>query len=79
MSLGYYRLNLDRCAYYKRFEDNDFIILLLFTDDILVVGPNKDRVELKAQLTRELEMKDLGSANKILDMQIHRERNYRRI
>ncbi|KAH9704158.1 hypothetical protein KPL70_011349 [Citrus sinensis] len=61
------RLNSDHCAYYKRFEDSDFIILLLYVDDMLVAGPNKDRVqELKAQLAREFEMKDLGPANKIL-------------
>ncbi|KAH9708912.1 retrovirus-related pol polyprotein from transposon TNT 1-94-like protein [Citrus sinensis] len=36
MSLGYNRLSSDHCAYYKRFEDNDFIILLLYVDDMLV-------------------------------------------
>ncbi|KAH9689319.1 hypothetical protein KPL70_015447 [Citrus sinensis] len=67
MSLGYNKLSSDHCAYYKRFEDNDFIILLLYVDDMLVAGPNKDRIqELKAQLAREFEMKDLGPANKIL-------------
>ena len=72
MSLGYNRLSSDHCAYYKRFEDNDFIILLLYVDDMLVAGSNKDRIqELKAQLAREFEMKDLGPANKILGMQIH--------
>ncbi|KAH9668902.1 Integrase catalytic domain-containing protein [Citrus sinensis] len=30
------RLSSDHCAYYKRFEDNDFIILLLYVDDMLV-------------------------------------------
>ncbi|KAH9689118.1 Integrase catalytic domain-containing protein [Citrus sinensis] len=80
MSLGYNRLSSDHCAYYKRFEDNDFIILLLYVDDMLVAGPNKDRVqELKAQLAKEFEMKDLGLANKILGMQIHRDRNNRNI
>ena len=49
-------------------------------DDILVIGPNKDRVqELKAQLAREFDMKDLGPANKILGMQIHRDRSKRKI
>jgi hypothetical protein len=44
-------------------------------DDILVIDPNKDRVqELKAQLAREFDMQDLGPANKILRMQIHREK-----
>ncbi|GJY40070.1 retrovirus-related pol polyprotein from transposon TNT 1-94 [Tanacetum coccineum] len=47
---------------------------------MLVVGPNKDRInKLKAQLARELEMKDLGPANKILGMQIHRDRVSRKI
>ncbi|KAE8697487.1 pentatricopeptide repeat-containing protein [Hibiscus syriacus] len=37
-------------------------------------GLNKDHIEeLKAQLAREFEMKDLGSTNKILGMQIHRD------
>ncbi|KAH9768487.1 Integrase catalytic domain-containing protein [Citrus sinensis] len=49
------RLSSDHCAYYKRFEDNDFIILLLYVDDMLV------------------------AANKILGMQIHRDRNNRKI
>ena len=80
MSLGYNRLSLHHCAYYKRFEDNDFIILLLYVDDMLVAGSNKDRIqELKARLVREFEMKDLGPANKILGMQIHQDRNYKKI
>ena len=70
MSLGYNRLSSDPCAYYKRF--GDFIIFPLYVDDMLVVGPNKDRItDLKAQLAREFEMKDLGPANKILGLQIY--------
>ena len=42
MSLGYNRLNSDHCTYYQRFEDNDFIILLLYVDDMLATGPNQD-------------------------------------
>ena len=80
MSLRYNRLNSDPCAYYKRFGNGDFIILLLFVDDMLVAGPNNDRIkELKAQLAKEFEMKDLGLANKILGMQIYRDRNNRKI
>ena len=80
MSFGYNRLSSNHCAYYKRFEDNDFIILLLYVDDMLLTGPNKDRVqELKAQLAREFEIKDLEPVNKILGMQIHQNRNNRKI
>jgi len=80
MCLGYNRLNADPCAYFKRFGKNNFVILLLYVDDMLVAGPNKDHIdELKAQLSREFEMKDLGPANKILGMQIHRDRGNRKI
>ncbi|KAH9672574.1 hypothetical protein KPL70_017783 [Citrus sinensis] len=45
-----------------------------------LVCPNKDRIqELNAQLAREFEMKDLGPVNKILGIQIHRDRNNRKI
>ncbi|GJS36660.1 retrovirus-related pol polyprotein from transposon TNT 1-94 [Tanacetum coccineum] len=74
------RLYADPCAYFKRFGNNDFVILLLYVDDMLVACPNKDRIsKLKAQLAREFKMKDLGPANKILGMQIHRDRVSRKI
>jgi len=41
ISLNYNRMSSDHCTYYKRFDDNDFIILLLYVDD-MVVGPNKN-------------------------------------
>nr|GEU94998.1 hypothetical protein [Tanacetum cinerariifolium] len=48
--------------------------------DMLVAGPNKDRInKLKAQLAREFKMKDLEPVNKILGMQIHRDRVSRKI
>ena len=69
MNLEYNKLNSNYYAYYKKFEDNDFIILLLCMDNMLVAAPNKDRVqELKAQLAKEFEMKELGPANKLLGM-----------
>nr|GEY10698.1 retrovirus-related Pol polyprotein from transposon TNT 1-94 [Tanacetum cinerariifolium] len=80
IGLGYNRLHANPCAYFKRFGNNDFVILLLYVDDMLVAGPNKDRIsKLKAQLAREFEMKDLGPVNKILGMQIHRDRVSRKI
>ncbi|GJY23180.1 retrovirus-related pol polyprotein from transposon TNT 1-94 [Tanacetum coccineum] len=76
----YNRIHADPCAYFKRFGDNNFIILLLYVDDMLVAGPNKDRInKLKAQLAKEFKMKDLGPANKIIGMQIHRDRVSRKI
>ena len=80
MSLGCNRLNLDPCAYYKRSSDIDFIILLLYVDNTLVADTNKDSIkELKAPSARMFEMKYLGPTNKILLMQIHEDRNNRKI
>lgn len=80
ISLGYNRHSSDPCVYYKKFGDGNYVILLLYVDDMLVAGTNKDHLtNLKAQLAREFEMKDLGPANKILGMQIHRDRNNRKI
>ena len=42
VSLGYNRRSSDYCAYYKTFKSNDFIILLLYVDDMLEAYPNKD-------------------------------------
>jgi len=48
-------------------SQNDFIILLLYEDDMLVVGHKKAQIQdLNAQLTREFDMKDLRPTNKIL-------------
>ena len=80
VGLGYNRLSSDHCTYYKGFEGKDFIILLLYVDDMLVVGPNNVKIqELKAQLAREFNMKDMEPANKILGMQIHRDRSNMKI
>ena len=80
MNLRYNRISLDHCVYYKRFGDDELIILLLYVDVILIVDPNKDPVQtLKAQSARDFDMKDLGSANKILGIQIHQNKNDKKI
>ena len=38
-------LNSNHCIYYKRFEGDDFLILLLYMDDMLVASPNKDQIQ----------------------------------
>lgn len=64
MSLGFSRCEADHCAYFQRYDDGSFIIFLLYVNDKLVASPNMYKVtHLKAQLARELEMKDLSSEN----------------
>jgi len=68
-------MSSDHCTYYNRADENDFIILLLYVNFMLVVDSNKTRIQdFEAQLTREFDTKDLRSPNKILGMQIHQDR-----
>ncbi|GAA0174725.1 hypothetical protein LIER_28058 [Lithospermum erythrorhizon] len=63
------------CVYKKVLKDTSFIILLLYVDDMLLVGDNVKKInDLKNDLSRVFEMKDLGEAKHILGMQIRRER-----
>jgi hypothetical protein len=55
--------------------ESSYIILLLYVDDMLVAGSNMDEIKkLKKQLSREFDMKDLGSAKQILGMRINRDK-----
>ena len=54
-------------------DDGTRLYLLLYVDDMLIACKSKKRVqELKAALSQEFEMKDLGPARKILGMEIFR-------
>jgi hypothetical protein len=73
---GFKRSLYDSCVYIK-FVDESPIYLLLYVDDMLIAAKSKiDIVNLKAQLSSEFEMKDLGAAKKILGMEISRDRKY---
>ncbi|KAH9706494.1 hypothetical protein KPL70_012223 [Citrus sinensis] len=70
----------DHCVYFRRLPDGAFIYLLLYVDDMFIVSKNKDEIErLKKQLASEFEMKDLGAAQRILGMEIRRDKKNRSI
>lgn len=72
---GYAETDSDQCVFVKVFGEDDFIILLLYVDDMLIVGRNMDRIkELKEQLGMSFAMKDMGPAKQILGMRIVRDR-----
>ena len=76
-SHGFTRCQADHCCYFKKI-DNNFIILLLYVDDMLVAGSNmQEIVNLKLRLSKQFEMKDLGAAKQILGMRIKRDTNSR--
>lgn len=51
---------------------------MLYVDDMLLASDDNEEIHnMKAQLNRQFEMKDLGSAKKISRMQINRNRTQR--
>ncbi|KAH9657090.1 hypothetical protein KPL70_022912 [Citrus sinensis] len=59
----------------RRLLDGAFIYLLLYVDDMLIVSKNRDEIErLKKQLASEFKIKDLGDAQRILGMEIRRDK-----
>jgi transposase InsO family protein len=72
---GYDRTTSDHCVFVKKFSDGEFIILLLYVDDMLIVGRDTSKIDkLKKELSKSFSMKDLGSAKQILGMKISRDR-----
>lgn len=73
-SSGFVRCQVDHCCYFKRF-DKSYIILLLYVDDMLITGSNIEEIKrLKKLLSNQFEIKDLGVANKILSVRIHKDK-----
>lgn len=64
---GYCRSGYDNCVYHKKLPNGSFIYLLLYVDDMLIAAKDMFEINrLKAQLSGEFEMKDLGVAKKSL-------------
>ena len=63
---GYHKTQADHCVFVKKFEGGDFLILLLYVDDMLIVGRDQAKIRtLKKALNRTFSMKDLGPARQI--------------
>ena len=75
LSHGFKRSDYDSCVYIK-LVDGSHIYLLLYVDDMLISTKSREQITaLKKLLNSEFDMKDLGAAKKILDMEITRDRN----
>lgn len=63
----------DHRLFVKKLSDSDFVILLLYVDDMLMIGHDAAKIEkLKRQLSKSFAMKDLGPTKQIIDMKIIR-------
>ena len=69
------RCQSDHCVYVKKITNGNYVILLLYVDDMLVAGSSmQDIVDLKKKLANTFDMKDLGEAKQILGMKITRDK-----
>ncbi|GKA22209.1 putative RNA-directed DNA polymerase [Tanacetum coccineum] len=77
---GYRKTSSDHCVFFQKFGDDDFIILLLYVDDMLIVGKNIGRIaQLKRDLSKSFSMKDLGPAKQIIGIRIFRDRGAKKL
>ena len=68
---GYARSASYHCVYVKKFINNDFIILLIYVDGMLIIGRDKSKIEkLKRVLSKSFDMNGLGPTRQILRMKI---------
>jgi hypothetical protein len=69
IKIGYRRYEYNCCVYVRSLNDGSFIFLLLYMDDMLIAAKSIVEVnKLKVLLSREFDMKDLGTTKKILRM-----------
>ena len=71
---GYHKTQADHCVFVKKFDGGDFLILLLYVDDMLIVGRDPKKIEsLKKALSKSFTMKDMGLTKQIPGIHIVRD------
>ena len=76
-SFGFHQ-SVDEACVYKLIREKHVVFLVLYVDDILLMGDNvKLLTEIKDWLATQFKMKDLGNANYVLGIQIFRDRRNR--
>jgi hypothetical protein len=71
LGLGFTRSKENHYVYFKLIDDH-LIYLVLYVDDMLLIGNKEIIQDVKTQLSSKFHMKGLGAANFILGMEIKR-------
>ena len=72
---GYHKTQADHWVFVKKFNEGDFLIPLLYVDDMLIVRRDPKTIRsLKMPLSKSFAMKDVGPTKQILGMHIIRDR-----
>lgn len=68
---GYDKITSDHCVFINKFFNGEFLILLLYVDDILIIGRDTRKIKnLKRELKKYFTIKDLKSAKQNLGIKI---------
>ena len=74
-NLGFKRSKFDTCLYFKGLKTKSVLYVLLYVDDILLISESIDNItNIKSELQKHFDMKDLGPAKRILGIKIKRNR-----
>ena len=77
---GFHMFEVDHYVYIKRYDQGNYVILLLYVDDMLIVGHDKNMINmLNKYFGSKFVMKDLGPAQQILGMRIMHDRKNKRL
>lgn len=77
--LGFSTSLNDPCLYIRH-SSSYMILVALYVDDLLIVGNSKQHISnLKGELSKRFEMKDLGPAQTMLGVEIRRNRSERKL
>ena len=71
ISLNFQRSNSDYCLYIFENENGENIYIILFVDDLLICGKNKEKInKIKFKLQQRFSMKDMGKVKTYLGINI---------
>ena len=59
---GFRRVAPDQCVFIQKFPDCNFVMLLLYIDDMLIVGQDANMIHILKGEFKSFDMKDLGPA-----------------
>ena len=75
LSYGFVENTVDTCIYMK-VTGSQFVILVLYVDDILLAANDKGMLrDVKEFLSKNFEMKDMGEASYVIGIEIFRDRS----
>ncbi|CAK8543284.1 unnamed protein product [Lathyrus sativus] len=77
---GYRKTTSDHCVFVRTFPNYDFVILLLYVDDMIIVGKSIYNINmLNKKLGESFAMKDMGAAKQIIGIRIMCDRKEKKL